>query len=132
MLLAGRILQIVIVTESSFCRNSTYGHEAREKEKRVASTCRHEVATCKRYSRDGRSLRCRTLGFVYGKVRASPHIQFKKKEKRKKQGAFLLSHLKRRLFSKTLPAVEFFVIAGQKRAVFKPMISYIKSTVIAC
>ena len=108
VLLAGRILQIVIVTESSFCRNSTYGHQAREKEKRVASTSRHEVATCKRYSRDGRSLRCRTLGFVYGKVRASPHIQFtKKKKKKKRQGAFLLSHLKRRLFSKTLPGVEF-------------------------
>ena len=60
------------------------------------------------------------------------NLKKKKNSKRKKQGAFLLSHLKRPLFSKTLPGVEFFVIAGRKRAVFKPMISYIKSTVIAC
>ena len=31
----------------------------------------------------------------------------KRKKKKKRQGAFLLSHLKRRLFSKTLPGVEF-------------------------
>ena len=130
MLLAGRILQIVIVTES-FLYKLYVWPPSKEKGK----TCCQHVQTRSRYKRycnhvtDARYAVARWAAFT---VKSGRLLISNLKKKRKKQGAFLLSHLKRRLFSKTLPGVEFFVIAGRKRAVFKPMISYIKSTVIAC